>query len=703
MKTKINLKLNGWAGAAMPLLALMAQLSTVFAQPTTFTYQGLVTDSGTNFTGTGLFKFALVSSTNISSQATATAQLTGTFVTSVMVNSGGNGYLTPPAVSFTGGGGSNAAATATVSGGLVTSIMVNNAGSGYTNAPTVVIAPPPPDYIFLTFWSNDGTSVNGSEPTAAVSVPVSSGLFTVVLGDTTLSNMTSIDVSVFALQANLGLRIWFNDGVHGSVALSPVQTLTATPYAAFAIAASNIVGGLPTTDLTSIGNTNGGSGNFFIGPSSGNSTMTTGDNTAVGGYALASLTNGPGGNTALGYQALYLDTSGYYNTALGIEALVNNTAGFFNTAAGAYAMFWNTNGQFNVAFGAEALDNNRNGSDNTAVGFDALGSNSTGNNNTAVGEGAGSAISTGSGNIALGQDAGNTITSGSGNIAIGVAAGTAITTGNNNIDIGNAGFGNESGVIRVGVQGTHTKAVFNGIYANPITSSSGVVCVNPSGLIGTIAGGGAVLSGDLQLDTSTYHNLSLSGGNALGYLYGSYPALGDGVHLGYNYYYDAGGTGHISNSGGGTSRITAGYGEIVLAVGGANAAPTTTMLHVTTSGVCVLGALGNCSDRNVKQDFAPVSPSQILDKVLQLPLSEWSYKFDAATRHIGPMAQDFYSAFNVGQDEKYITTVDEGGVALAAIQGLNQKLDQKDAEIQALKQRLEKLEQLLEDKDGGEK
>jgi hypothetical protein len=127
------------------------------------------------------------------------------------------------------------------------------------------------------------------------------------------------------------------------------------------------------------------------------------------------------------------------------------------------------------------------------------------------------------------------------------------------------------------------------------------------------------------------------------------------------------------------------------------------MMDISTSGVCVSGSISQCSDRNIKQDFEPVSPTEILDKVLQLPLSEWSYKTDANTRHIGPMAQDFYSAFNVGQDEKFITTVDESGVALAAIQGLNQKLEQKDAEVLALKQRLEKLEQLLTQRHGGEK
>ena len=44
-------------------------------------------------------------------------------------------------------------------------------------------------------------------------------------------------------------------------------------------------------------------------------------------------------------------------------------------------------------------------------------------------------------------------------------------------------------------------------------------------------------------------------------------------------------------------------------------------------------------------------------------------------RHLGPMAQDFYAAFNVGPDDKHIATVDEGGVALAAIQGLDEKVE----------------------------
>src|SRR5689334_16281511 len=87
------------------------------ADYTTFTYQGRVTDNGTNFNGQGLFKFALVVGTDINRRATAFAQLTGGFVTSCTVADGGSGYTTPPMVTFSNGGGSGAAATATVSGG----------------------------------------------------------------------------------------------------------------------------------------------------------------------------------------------------------------------------------------------------------------------------------------------------------------------------------------------------------------------------------------------------------------------------------------------------------------------------------------------------------------------------------------------------------------------------------------------------------
>jgi hypothetical protein len=74
--------------------------------------------------------------------ATATASLSGQFVTIISVTSGGSGYAFAPGVTILGGGGSGAGAYSTISGGVVTSITVTNAGFGYTSTPSVTIQSP---------------------------------------------------------------------------------------------------------------------------------------------------------------------------------------------------------------------------------------------------------------------------------------------------------------------------------------------------------------------------------------------------------------------------------------------------------------------------------------------------------------------------------------------------------------------------------
>ena len=93
-----------------------------------------------------------------------------------------------------------------------------------------------------TFWSNDNTSVNGGEPTSAVSLGVSNGLYSVLLGDTDLTNMTAIPASVFN-NSDVRLRVWFNDGTHGSQLLSPDQRIASVGYATIA---GNVVDGAIT-------------------------------------------------------------------------------------------------------------------------------------------------------------------------------------------------------------------------------------------------------------------------------------------------------------------------------------------------------------------------------------------------------------------------------------------------------------------------
>ena len=83
----------------------------------------------------------------------------------------------------------------------------------------------------VTFWSNDGLSVAGSEPTDAVSLTVAKGLYSVLLGDVALVNMTAIPASVFA-NPDVRLRVWFDDGVNASQLLTPDQRLAPSAYLA---------------------------------------------------------------------------------------------------------------------------------------------------------------------------------------------------------------------------------------------------------------------------------------------------------------------------------------------------------------------------------------------------------------------------------------------------------------------------------------
>ena len=118
-------------------------------------------------------------------------------------------------------------------------------------------------------------------------------------------------------------------------------------------------------------------------------------------------------------------------------------------------------------------------------------------------------------------------------------------------------------------------------------------------------------------------------------------------------------------------------------------------LHVVGN-ILATGTITPNSDRNAKTDFAQVDPASVLDCVAKLPIQQWRFKAEPeGVKHVGPMAQDFRAAFGLGEIPTAIATVDADGVALAAIQGLNRKLDERDAEIQALKRQNESLEQRL--------
>jgi hypothetical protein len=100
------------------------------------------------------------------------------------------------------------------------------------------------------------------------------------------------------------------------------------------------------------------------------------------------------------------------------------------------------------------------------------------------------------------------------------------------------------------------------------------------------------------------------------------------------------------------------------------------------------GSWSFTSDRNAKENFKAVDVHAILEKVAQLPLTEWNYK-GYIDRHIGPMAQDFHAAFPFNSNDKMLNSADEAGVELAAIQGLNEKLEAGDQKSESRLQKLE--------------
>ena len=100
------------------------------------------------------------------------------------------------------------------------------------------------------------------------------------------------------------------------------------------------------------------------------------------------------------------------------------------------------------------------------------------------------------------------------------------------------------------------------------------------------------------------------------------------------------------------------------------------------------------SDRNLKENFAAVDTRTVLERVSAMPITRWNMKQQQSSQtHIGPMAQTFTRHLDSTETTTPISMIlDETAVVLAAIQGLNQKVDEKDARIAALEKKPGSLE-----------
>lgn len=344
-------------------------------------------------------------------------------------------------------------------------------------------------------------------------------------------------------------------------------------------------------------------------------------------------------NTATGTGALSTN-SGIQNTADGYYALASNSStGDYNTAVGTFALSQNNQGYWNTALGAEALEYNQAGYGNTAAGTGAL-ELQTGDYNTAVGLVAGwgtvpaGGYFTGSYNTFVGAYSNpGALTNLNNATAIGA---NAQVLASNSMELGSInGVNGATADTLVGIGITtptyklHVGSINNGFRVEGPTPQ---VCETVNTCVAVSVGG----NGDFGIDA---------------------PGIVDGRFV-------------VKN--------TTGYVGI-------GVSDPTHLLQMSDGAFESGGVWTNKSDRNQKEAFTPVDGAGLLSKLNAIPMQTWRYKTDSPSiRHLGPMAQDFRAAFGLGEDDKHISTIDEGGVALAAVQELYREGLKKDATIRQL-------------------
>jgi trimeric autotransporter adhesin len=372
--------------------------------------------------------------------------------------------------------------------------------------------------------------------------------------------------------------------------------------------------------------------------------------------------------------------------------------GCANAVAGNYATV--SGGSTNQANGIYAvvgggLGNKANGSrsslvsggeGNTASSDYATVSGGGGN----VASSLGAIVGGGTGNSATGQQA--TIGGGDDNIASGasatVAGGGAYlndTCGpSGDLPCGNTASGDYSFI------GGGTGNIAQGVYAT-ITGggdniANGVGATVSGGRSNTAGGTGATVSGG---DSNVAGGIgSMVAGGVLNVASGNYSfASGTNAsssHQG-TFVWADNSTGLPFSSSGQNQFLVRSAGGIGL---NNNTIPSGAILVAGTNGtngngakLTTGGAWTNGSSREFKEAFAAIDAGAILTKVLDLPITTWRYKQSSEGTHLGPVAEDFKSAFGLGGDQQHIATVDEEGVALAAIQGLNRKVETENARL----------------------
>jgi hypothetical protein len=473
-------------------------------------------------------------------------------------------------------------------------------------------------------------------------------------------------------------------------------------------------------EFNSIANSGGAS---TIGGGNGNSILSGAFESVIGGGQANSIQNnstwstlgGGLGNIVQGNSSFSVIGGGEFNTIQSFSHHATISGGTNNTiqtaASGAtIAGGFNNNIQGNALVGTIGGGTNNTIQTNNVSATIGGGEFNTIQGGSYPGAGEASTIAGGGYNFIQGGNAGAAIGGGSGNSIQTNGSYSVISGGTGNL----IGPNSSSSVIGGGqlneILTNVTQSFIGGGYYNRIQTYGGA-SVLVGGNENTIqyghqdcfVGGGAFNA----IQTScTGATIGGGGNNTILALSSSATIPGGSSNSATNYAFAAGYNAHAINSGAfvwsdgtGTPTFSPADNSVTFRASGGYWLYSSTV----NAGVRLAAGSGSwtsLSDRNAKEHFAPVSRRDVLDKVISLPVTAWNYKSqDAAIRHIGPTAQDFKAAFQVGESDTGISTVDSEGVALAAIQGLNQKLEeqlkQKDARIEDLSQRLEKLEGVL--------
>jgi hypothetical protein len=475
----------------------------------------------------------------------------------------------------------------------------------------------------------------------------------------------------------------------------------------------NVIGGYSGNSVTAgagsatIGG--GGASDFganrvtdHCGTVSGGVNNQAGNGGAVDDQACATVSGGFS-NFASGGNAT--DGGGHDNTASGGDATVGG--GYSNDALGYHATvgggLWNTGSADSATIGGG--NSNRVTDDLGTVGGGY--NNQAGDNAGTPSDRAGAAVGGGNSNTASGEIAfvggGNSNTASAPTAFVG--GGSHNTASGNSASVAGGAENNASGDAATVAGGYLNSASFIATVGGGShnTASGSLATIGggqdnlASGQWSTVSGGNAnVIGGDFATVGGGQHN-SVSGPHA------TVPG-GDNNSASGLYSFAAGQRAKANHAG---SFVWADSNDFdfasltnnhfaARATGGAAFVTAIDGTGAPTSGVFLSSgdnAWAAISDRSVKANFSPVDGRDVLGRLASVPVETWNLKSqDASIRHMGPMAQDFYAAFGLGTDERYISTVDADGVALAAIQGLYELVQEKDVEIADLKERVEELE-----------